>query len=67
VARPAFLGSDLTGKVDVVAEAGAARRRHAGAARENEQLVAMGALSMGDPEVVAKILADYGAATGRRR
>jgi hypothetical protein len=56
-----FLGSDLTGRVDVVAEAGSGAPMSTLVRRaENEQLVAMGALSMGDPEVVAKILADYG-------
>ena len=56
-----FLGSDLTGKIDVVAEAGSGAPQSTLVRRaENEQLVAMGALSMGDPEVVAKILADYG-------
>ena len=56
-----FLGSDLTGKVDVVAEAGSGAPMSSLVRRaENEQLVAMGALNMGDPEVVAKILADYG-------
>ena len=56
-----FLGSDLTGRVDVVAEAGSGAPMSTLVRRaENEQLVAMGALNMGDPEVVAKILADYG-------
>lgn len=56
-----FMGSDLTGRVDVVAEAGSGAPRSSLVRRaENEQLVAMGALNMGDPEVVAKILADYG-------
>ena len=56
-----FLGADLTGRVDVVAEAGSGAPMSTLVRRaENEQLVAMGALNMGDPEVVAKILADYG-------
>ena len=56
-----FLGSDLTGKIDVVAEAGSAAPRSTLAERaEVEQMGAIGAINLRDPEVQEKVLELYG-------
>ena len=56
-----FLGSDLSGKIDVIAEAGSGAPRTTLVQRaETEQLFATGLLNPADPEVQMKALEDYG-------
>jgi hypothetical protein len=56
-----FMGSDLSGKIDVIAEAGSGAPRTTLVQRaETEQLFATGLLNPADPEVQMKALEDYG-------
>ena len=53
-----FMASDLTGRLDIVAEAGSAAPRSSLAQRAQiEQLGAMGAINTRDPEITEKLLA----------
>jgi hypothetical protein len=56
-----FMGSDLSGRIDVVAEAGSGAPRTTLVQRaETEQLFATGLLNAADPEVQMKALEEYG-------
>lgn len=56
-----FLGADLQGQVDVIAEAASAMPRSSLVERaETEQLIALGVLPVNDPDVRLAILEQYG-------